>query len=157
MHCNTGHRLGSPVTAPSARRRPPGRYDEPSLLGQRVLAVLLTVLLLAVVAAVVAFVLDRVTGEQVRGQLRAFDVRSDSEVALEVDAAKTAGARAYCVVTALGRNGREVGRDVLVLDAVGTHDELVRRSFVLATTSRAVSVELAGCTPDVISRPSPAP
>ena len=145
------------MTVPSARRRPPGRYDEPSLLGQRVLAVLLAVLLLAVVAAVVAFVLDRVTGEQVRGQLRAFDIRSDSEVVLDVEAAKTAGARAYCVVTALGRDGREVGRDVLVLDALGTQDELARGSFVLATTSRAVSVELAGCTPEVISRPDSAP
>jgi hypothetical protein len=145
------------VTAPSARRRPPGRYDEPSLLGQRVLAVLLAVLLLVVVAAVVAYVLDRVTGEQVRGQLRAFEVRSDREVALDVEAAKTAGARAYCVVRAVGRDGLEVGRDVVVLDAVGTPDEVARSSFVLATTARAVSVELAGCTPEVISRDDPAP
>ena len=35
------------MTVPSAaRRRPPGRYDPPPVLGQRVLAVLLTLLLL---------------------------------------------------------------------------------------------------------------
>ena len=59
------------MTVPSAaRRRPPGRYDPPPLLGQRLLAVLLTLLVLAVVAAVGAFVWERFGGEQVRGQVR---------------------------------------------------------------------------------------
>ena len=141
----------------SARRRPAGRYDEPSLVGQRVFAVLLVALLLAFVAALTSFVLSRFTGEQVRGQLRAFEIRSDREVVLELEAAKTAGAKAYCVVRAEGAAGQEVGRDVAVLDAVGTPEDVVRRSFVLSTTARAVSAELAGCTPEVISRDDPAP
>jgi hypothetical protein len=146
------------VTVPSAaRRRPPGRYDPPSLLGQRVMAVLLTALLVAVVVAVGAFVWDRFGGEQVRGQVRTFQIRSDSELVIELEAAKTPGARAYCVIRARGADGLEVGRDIAVLDAEGTSEEVARGTFVLATSAQAVTAELAGCTPDPISRESPAP
>ncbi len=146
------------MTVPSAaRRRPPGRYDPPSLLGQRVLAVLLTALLLAVVAAVGAYVWDRFGGEQVRGQVRTFEVRSDREVVMELEVAKTSGARAYCVIRARGADGLEVGRDIAVLDAEGTDDQVARGTYVLATRARAVTAELAGCTADPISREDPAP
>ena len=146
------------MTVPSAgRRRPPGRYDPPPVLGQRVLAVLLVVLLAVVVVAVGSLLWGRFGGEQVRGQLRTYDVRSDSEVEVELEAAKTAGARAYCVLAATGVDGREVGRDIAVLDAEGTAEQVARGSFVLATSARAVSVELLGCTPEPISRDSPAP
>ena len=101
------------MTVPSAaRRRPPGRYDPPPLLGQRLLAALLTVLVLGVVAAVGAYVWDRFGGEQVRGQVRTFDVRSDREVVMELEVAKTAGARAYCVIRARGVDGLEVGQSL---------------------------------------------
>jgi hypothetical protein len=140
-----------------ARRRPAGRYDPPSLLGQRVTAVLLTALLLAVVAAVGAFVWDRFGGDQVRGQVRTFEIRSDSEVVLELEAAKTPGARAYCVIRARGEDGLEVGRDIAVLDAEGTADAVARGTFVLATTRRAITAELAGCTSEPLSRPTGAP
>ena len=146
------------MSVPSAtRRRPPGRYDPPSLLGQRVMAVLLTALLVAVVVAVGAFVWDRFGGEQVRGQVRTFEIRSDAELVIELEVAKTAGARAYCVIRARGAAGLEVGRDIAVLDAEGTSEEVARGSFVLSTTARAVTAELAGCTPDPISRETPAP
>jgi hypothetical protein len=146
------------VTVPSAaRRRPPGRYDPPSLLGQRVLAVLLAALVLGVVAAVGSFVWDRFGGEQVRGQVRTFEVRSDREVELELEVAKTAGARAYCVIRARGADGLEVGRDVAVLDAEGTDRRVARGTFVLRTSARATTAELAGCTPDPLSREDPAP
>ncbi len=146
------------MTVPSgARRRPPGRYDPPPLLGQRVLAVLLTVLLLGVVTAVGAYVWDRFGGEQVRGQVRTFEVRSDREVVLELEVAKSSGARAYCVIRARGADGLEVGRDIAVLDAEGTADQVARGTFVLATSARAVTAELAGCTPEPISRDDPAP
>jgi len=144
------------VTVPSAaRRRPPGRYDPPSLLGQRVLAVLLTLLLLAVVAAVGAYVWDRFGGEQVRGQVVTFEVRSDREVVIDLEAAKSSGAKAYCVIRSRGADGLEVGRDIAVLDAEGTDDEVARGTFVLATSARAVTAELAGCTADPISRDGP--
>ena len=150
------------MTAPSdrssaARRRPPGRYDPPPLLGQRVLAVLMTALALAVVAAVASFAWSRLGGEHVRGQVRTFEIRSDSEIVLELEATKTAGARAYCVIRARGADGLEVGRDIAVLDAEGTSQEVVRGSYVLATSARAVTAELAGCTPEPISRQTPAP
>ena len=142
---------------PAHRRRPAGRYDPPSLLGSRVSAVLLTALLAVVVAAVGAFAWDRFGGEQVRGQVRTFEVRSDTEVVLEVEAAKTSGARAYCVVRARGADGREVGRDIAVLDAEGTPDQVARGTYVLATSARAVTAELAGCTAEPLTRESPAP
>ncbi len=146
------------MTVPSAaRRRPPGRYDPPPVLGQRVLAVLLTLLLLGVVAAVGSFVWDRFGGEQVRGQVRTFEVRSDSEVVMELEVAKTAGATAYCVIRARGADGLEVGRDIAVVDAEGTDERVARGTFVLRTSDRANTAELAGCTPERISREDPAP
>ena len=140
------------MTVPSARRRPPGRYDPPSLLGQRVLAVLLTVLLLAIVAAVGANVWERLGGEQVRGQVRTYDVRSDTEVEMELQVTKTSGAKAYCVIRSRGADGLEVGRDIAVLDAEGTAEQVVRGTFVLQTSARANTAELAGCTAEPISR-----
>ena len=146
------------MTVPSAaRRRPPGRYDPPSLLGQRLLAVLLAVLVLAVVAAVGAYVVERFGGEQVRGQVRTFEVRSDSEVAMEVEVSKTAGSRAYCIIRSRGADGLEVGRDVAVLDAEGTDSRVARGTFVLQTSARANTAELAGCTAEPISRDDPSP
>jgi hypothetical protein len=146
------------VTVPSAaRRRPPGRYDPPPVLGQRLLAVLLAVLVLAVVAAVGSYVWDRFGGEQVRGQVRTFDVRSDRSVVMEVEVAKTAGAQAYCVIRARGVDGLEVGRDVAVLDAEGTDSRVARGTFVLQTSGRANTAELAGCTAERISSDEPAP
>ena len=146
------------MSVPSAaRRRPAGRYDPPSRLGQRVMAVLLSALLVAVVAALGAFVWDRFGGDQVRGQVRTFEIRSDTEVELEVEAAKTPGARAYCVIRARGADGLEVGRDIAVLDAEGTSDAVARGTFVLATSRRAITAELAGCTSEPLSRPTDAP
>ncbi len=146
------------MTASSAaRRRPPGRYDPPPLLGQRLLAVLLTVLALGVVAAVGAYVWERFGGEQVRGQVRTFEVRSDREVVLELEVAKSPGSRAYCVIRSRGADGAEVGRDVAVLDDEGTDARVARGTFVLRTSARANTAELAGCTAEPISRDDPAP
>ena len=146
------------MTVPSpARRRPPGRYDEPSLLGQRVLAVVLTVMALVFVAVLATFLWSRFGGEQVRGQVRTFEIRSDREVSLEIEVSKTPGARAYCVIRARSAEGLEVARDVAVLDAVGTSERVARGTFALATRSRAVTAELAGCTPEPISSDDPAP
>jgi len=146
------------VSVPSAaRRRPEGRYDPPSLLGQRLLAVLLALLVLAVVAAVGAYVWERFGGEQVRGQVRTFEVRSDREVELELEVAKSPGSRAYCVIRARGVDGLEVGRDVAVLDAEGTGSRVARGTYVLETSARANTAELAGCTSEPISRDDPSP
>jgi hypothetical protein len=86
-------------------------------------------------------------------------VRSDSEVVLELEASKTPGSRAYCVIRSRGADGLEVGRDVAVLDAEGTDSRVARGTFVLRTSARANTAELAGCTSEPISTdggPSPA-
>ena len=144
------------MTVPSTtRRRPAGRYDPPSLLGQRVLAVLMTVLLLALLAAGASFLWSRFGGEQVRGQVLSYEVVSDREVSVEVEVSKTPGAKAYCVVRARDRAGLEVGRDVAVLDAEGTSSRTARGTFSLRTTATAVTGELAGCTATPISADDP--
>jgi len=145
------------VTAPAARRRPAGRYDPPSLLGQRVLAVLLALLFVALLAAVASFAWSRYAGEQVRGQVRGFEVLSDEAVEVDVEVAKTAGAAAFCVLRAQAADQREVGRDIAVVAGTGTPQTVARGTFVVATSRRAVSAELIACTPDRISRDDPAP
>ena len=147
------------MTVPhAARRRPTGRYDQPSLVGQRVLAALLAVLFVALLAAVAYALYGRFVGStDVRGRVVSYDVRSDRLVVLDVEASKRAGGRAYCVVRARGRDGAEVGRDVAVLDAAGTPDRVVRAAVRLATTDRAVTGELAQCTDEPLSREDVAP
>ena len=142
------------MTVPHAdRRRPDGRYDQPSLVGQRVLAVMLAVLFVALLLAVFAALYGRfVGGEDVRGRVISFDVQSDGLVVLDVEVSKAAGGKAYCVLRARGENGAEIGRDVAVLDAVGTQAPVVRGTFPLATTARAVTGELAQCTDRPITR-----
>ncbi len=134
----------STPTAP--RRRPDGRYDQPSLLGQRVLAVVLGTLFVGLLVAIGVALYNRYGGEQVRGRVVSFDIQSDARVVLDVEVSKSAGGTAYCVVRARGRDGAEVGRDVAVLDATGSADRTARGTFTLATTARAVTGELGGCT-----------
>jgi len=142
------------VSTPSAapRRRPPGRYDDPSLLSQRVLAVVLGGLFIGLLVVIGLLFYGRLTGEQVRGRVIGYDVRSDALVAIDVEVSKPAGSRAYCVVRSRGERGQEVGRDVLVLDAEGTPERTARRTALLATSARAVTGELSGCTTERLTR-----
>ena len=142
------------MTVPNAaRRRPDGRYDQPSLVGQRVLAVLLGVLFVGLLVAVGLALYDRFVGaEDVRGRVISFDVQSDRLVVLDVEVSKPAGGKAYCVLRARNEAGAEIGRDVAVLDAVGTPGTVVRGQFPLATTARSVTGELAQCTGTPITR-----
>ena len=142
------------MTVPrTARRRPDGRYDEPSLAGQRVLAVLLGLLFIGLLVAVFAALYGRFVGrEDVRGRVISFDVQSDALVILDVEASKAAGGKAYCVIRARGADGAEVGRDVAVLDSAGNQERVVRGDFRLATSARAVTGELAQCTDVPITR-----
>jgi len=146
------------VTVPTGpRRRPAGRYDEPSLIGQRVLAVLLGVLFLGLVAAVLFTLFARYGGDAVRGRVISYDVESDSRVTVAVEVVKNTDSKAYCVIRARDRGGAEVGRDVAVLDPSGTPDRTVRGTFPLATTARAVTGEVGACTADPLSREDVAP
>ncbi|MCW2715670.1 MAG: hypothetical protein JWN88_2717 [Frankiales bacterium] len=145
------------MTALPSRRRPPGRYDEPSKLGQRAVAVLLSLLFLALLAAIGSTLRSRFGGDAVRGQVLGYDVRSDAEVVIDLEVSKSAGRQAYCVVRARGRDGTEVGRDVAVLDAVGSPERTARGTFSLATTARAVTGEVRACTSKPITRGDAAP
>ena len=141
------------MTVPTAPvRRPAGRYDQPSLVGQRALAVLLGALFVGLVAAVFFLLYARFGQDEVRGQVLSYDVQSDRQVVIDVEVTKKSGTKAYCVIRARNRSGTEVGREVAVLDAAGTPAQTVRGTFRLATTARAVTGELAGCTAEPLSR-----
>jgi len=147
------------VTAPSpSRRRPTGRYDEPSLVGQRILAVLLGALFIALLVAVGYLLYSRFVGDtEVRARVISYTVASDSTVILDVEASKPAGSKAYCVIRSRGADGAEVGRDVAVLDATGTDDRVVRGDFTLTTTARGITGELGQCTDETLTREDVAP
>ena len=149
------------MTSPTSRRSPAGRYDEPSRLGQRILAVVLTVLVVAFVAVGGRFAYERFGGERVSGAAQSYDVRSDREVAVEVEVSKPAGATAFCLIRARGADGSEVGRDVAPVDPVGTYQTRARGTFSVTTSSRAVTGEVTSCRvepltqDDITRRPAP--
>lgn len=147
------------MTSPSVpRRRPSGRYDEPSLVGQRVLAVILGIMFVGLLLAVLfAFYARFVGQEDVRARVISFTVESDRRVVIDVEASKQPGGKAYCVIRARGADGAEVGRDVAVLDSVGSADRVVRGEFGLATTARPVTGELAQCTSEPLTQQDVAP
>ena len=146
------------MTSPStSRRRPPGRYDPPSRVAPRALAVVLALLFLALLAAVAAAFYERWAAEGVRARVIAFDVVSESRVRIDLEVTKPAGSRAYCIVRSRGADGAEVGRDVVVVDAVGSSEEVVRREHDLRTTARAVTGEVGRCRAEPIPPPREAP
>ena len=143
------------MTPPTAtRRRPPDRYDPPSRLAARLLAVLLTVLLLALVAAVGNLIYRGTGGDDVDARVLTFSAQSDA-MRMELEVTKPSGSRAYCVVRSRTREGVEVGRVVVVVDPVGTAEEKVRVTHVLATTGRPATAEAGRCSASPISLPVP--
>ena len=133
--------------APPVRRRPPGRYDEPSLVGQRILAVLLAGAFVALVVSIVLSFYSRFGRAELRFQEIGFSVLSDS--AVRVDFAVTFAdappdAPAYCTVRSRDGVGREIGRQLVEVPR-GRDDRAVV-SHVLATSRRAVTGEVDGCS-----------
>jgi hypothetical protein len=133
-------------------RRPAGRYDSPPLLLQRTLAVFLAVTVTALAGAVAVALWERATQERVTGRVLGYKVLSDSAVQIRLEVAKRSGGRAFCVIRARSADGREVGRDVAEVDSAGTTDRQRRASYTLSTTARAVTGEVAGCSPQPISK-----
>jgi hypothetical protein len=133
--------------APPARRRPPGRYDEPSLVGQRILAVLLGGMFVALVVSIVLAFYSRFGREEVRVQEIGFSVLSDTEVrvdfAVSFAADEPAQDRAYCTVRSRDQVGREIGRQLV---EVGRTGDRVVVAHVLETSRRAVTGEVDGCS-----------
>jgi hypothetical protein len=143
------------VTSPApARRRPEGRYDPPSRLPARLLAVLLTLLLLSFVAAVGNLIYRSTGGEDVEARVLTFSAQGD-DMRMELEVRKPAGSRAFCVVRSRTREGVEVGREVVVVDAVGTAEDTVRVTHVLATSGRPATAEAGRCSASPISLPVP--
>jgi hypothetical protein len=135
------------VTVPaSARRRPPGRYDEPSLVGQRVLAVLLGALFLGLVATVVTTLYARYGDTDVRFRELGFAVVSDAQVRVDFEVRRPAGETAYCVVRARDAQGAETGREVVEIEAAEDGGRTTRVSHLLSTSQRAVTGEVQRCS-----------
>lgn len=146
------------MTSPTAaRRRPEGRYDPPSRLVARGFAVLLSLLFLGLLAAVGDYLYDRYTTAQVQARVLGFSVLSDRAVRIDVEVLKPAGSPAYCILRSRGRDGAEVGREVVVVDDKGTPDRTVRLEHVLPTTARAVTGEAGRCSAEPIPTRTPAP
>lgn len=136
----------------AGHRRPPGRYDSRPLLLQRVMAVFLAVTVTALAAAVTIALWERATEERVTGRVLGYKVLSDSAVRIRLEVSKRPGGQAFCVIRARSADGREVGRDVADVDATGTSDRRQRKTYTLSTTARPVTGELAGCSPQPISK-----
>ena len=145
------------MTAPAARRRPPGRYDAPSRVGGRITAVVLGVLFVGLLLAIAAALYQRIAAVDVRARVIDFQVRSDTTVRIDVEVLKPRGERAYCVLRARGPSGAEVGREVVAIDPVGTDERVVRVEHDLATTSRATTGEAGRCAAQPPRTSPPAP
>ena len=142
----------APDVRDAGHRRPAGRYDTPPLLLQRVLAVFIAITVTALVVAFTAALWQRATQERVTGRVLGYKVLSDSAVQIRLEVDKRSGGRAFCVVRARGADGREVGRDIVDVDPDGTSDTRLRADFTLSTSARPVNGEIAGCSPQEISR-----
>ena len=146
------------MTSPTAaRRRPEGRYDPPSKLPARILAVVLGALFLGLLAAVLFSLFDRYNGDQVRARVIDFQVLSDDRVRIDLEVAKRAGSPAYCIVRSRGADGAEVGREVVEVDPRGDDRRVLRVEHVLTTSARAVTGEVGRCSAVPIPTTRPAP
>ena len=126
------------------RRRPPGRYDEPSRTTARALAVVLVVLFAGLVAAVTWTLYQRYGTPSTDVQVRGYSVLSDRAVRIDVDVAPPSGRTVYCLLRARDRAGAEVGR--VFVPVTGMTGRSLRLHQVLATTGRAVTGEVPQCT-----------
>lgn len=132
--------------------KPVARYDNRSLLGQRLLAVLLSCAFVALMGAILLTLTKRAFNGDPTASVTGFTVVSDREVAVRFAVAKRTGSRAFCIVRARGQDGSEVGRDVAEVDPVGGAESELRTEFQLATTARAVTGEVQGCSSQPISK-----
>lgn len=129
------------------------RYDSRrSLVAHRVLAVLLSIGFVTLVLLIVGTLMKRAFNGEPSATVSGFTVVSDKAVTVRFQVRKKPGGRAYCIVRARGRDGSEVGKDVAEVDATGVPDKNVRAEFELATSTTAVTGEVAGCSSKPISK-----
>lgn len=140
--------------AAPARRRPPGRYDQPSRVAQRVLAVLLAVSFVGLVGAVTWTLYQRYGTETIPVQVRGYQVTSDRTVRVDFEVTAPAGRTVFCLVRAKGQDFAEVGR--VIVPVVGTGGRL-RLQQDVPTTARAVTGEVPLCRSQPPTQESPGP
>lgn len=141
-----------PQASSTRAQRPAGRYDHRPPFLKRLLGLFLGTLLVALIVAVIVALWMRLSADSVSGRVVGYQITSDSAVDIRLEVDKAPGSRAYCVVRARGADGLEVGRDVAEVDTVGTQQRRVRTSFELTTSGRAVTGELARCSPQPIAK-----
>jgi len=130
---------------PPQRRRPPGRYDEPSRPAARALAVLLSLLFLALLAAIAMALYNRYDTQRLALQERGFVVESDRSVRVDFAVSPPAGETAWCIVRARNAAGVEVGAQFVPVRQPAPSQEPVQVSSTLATRERAVTGEVPRC------------
>ena len=126
------------MTAFETRRRPPGRYDEPSA-ASRVISVVAAALLAAGLLFLGYSLYDKRSTSRLDYQVGGYDVLSDSVVRVTFTVDTRGERRGLCRVRARNADGAEAG--VMVIP-VGPGKAV---SYDLATTSRAVTGEVTGC------------
>ncbi|MFP5218902.1 MAG: DUF4307 domain-containing protein [Actinomycetes bacterium] len=135
----------APSAAP-ARRRPPGRYDEPSRSVPRALAVVLTALFLGLLVAVAWTLYQRYGIDDVPVQPLGFEVLGEDAVRVEFEVTPPPGGTAWCMVRAREEGGAEVGRVFVPVEA-REDGEPVQVEHVLETTDLPVTGEVPRCLP----------
>ena len=133
------------AAGPPQRRRPPGRYDEPSRTAARLLAVLLALLFVAVLAGVGVALFNRYGTAQLALRERGFEVQSDQAVRVDFSVSPPPGETAWCLVRARSASGVEVGAQYVPVRQPAASQEAVRTSSTLPTTERAVTGEVPRC------------
>jgi hypothetical protein len=133
------------ATGPPQRRRPPGRYDDPSRTTARVIAVLLSLLFVAVLAAVAVALFNRYGTERIALQERGFEVQSDRAVRVDFSVSPPPGETAWCIVRARSAAGVEVGAQYVPVRQTAAVREPVQVSSTLPTSERAVTGEVPRC------------
>ncbi len=126
------------MAAPEVRRRPPGRYDEPSKATRIVSVVAAGALALGLLGLGYGLY-QRRSGTELRYQVGGYQVLSDNQVRVTFTVVTGGTKTGLCRVRARSADGLEAGSEVI---PVGPGTEV---SYVLATTSRAVTGEVSGC------------
>jgi hypothetical protein len=138
--------LPAPIDDPTGRRRPAGRYDPPSRVVSRSVAVVLSVLFLGFLFALAWVLYLRFASDDVPFQLRGYEVVDDSLVIVEFDVTPPADGTAWCLVRARNAIGEEIGREFVPIEPVDGGDA-VRVRHELAVTDEAVTGEVPRCRP----------
>ena len=126
------------MAPPEVRRRPPGRYDEPSRATRAVSVIAAAALALGLLALGYGLY-QRRSASELRYQVGGYQVLSDSEVRISFTVVTGGTKTGLCRVRARSADGLETGSEVI---PVGPGTDV---TYVLSTRARAVTGEVTGC------------